>query len=194
LIDTYAQKTALRLGVSPESCRAEFGKAGHATPVARETPEEEPGLNPETMEPPSQSEFWLLKLLLIHDELAAWTAQHLDLNWLSHPLVRRIVEQRLHTQKNGSWSNLGAFLDHCDSAEMRSLVTECATEDRKMPNPEKQLADIVLKMRNQSLDRQIATVTQKAGLPEISDAERIELLREHTKLRKEKTGPLAAFA
>jgi DNA primase len=194
LIDTYAQKTALRLGVSPESVRAEFGKAGHAVPVAQESPEDEPEVNPVAMEHPSQSEFWLLKLLLIHDELVAWMAQHLDLAWVSHPLVRRVVEQRSDAQKNGSWTNLGAFLDNCDSAEMRSLVTEAATEDRKMPSPEKQLADVILKMRNQFLDRQIAAVTQKAGLPEISDAERIELLREQSKLRKEKAAPLVTIA
>jgi DNA primase len=194
LIDTYAQKTALRLGVSPESVRAEFGKAGHAAPVAQESPEDEPDANPEVMERPSQSEFWLLKLLLIHDDLVGWTAQHLDLTWVSHPLVRRVVEQRSAAQKNGSWTNLGAFLDNCDSAEMRSLVTEAATEDRKMPNPEKQLADVILKMRNLFLDRQIAAVTQKAGLPEISDPERIELLQGQKKLREQKAAPLASIA
>jgi DNA primase len=192
LIDTYAQKTALRLGVSPESVRAEFGKTGRATPAVQET--SDPDANQETMERPSQLEFWLLKLLLIHDELVAWAAQHLDLNWLSHPLVRRIVEARLNVQKDGSWTNLGAFLDNSDSTEMRSLVTEAATEDRKMPNPEKQLADVVLKMRNQFLDRQIAAVTQKAGLPEVSDAEKIELLQGQKKLREQKAAPLAAIA
>ncbi len=146
------------------------------------------------MERPSQLEVWLLKLLLIYDELAAWTAQHLDLTWISHPLVRRIIEALLSVQKDGSWTNLGGFLDKCDSAEMRSLVTEAATEDRKMPSPEKQLADVVLKMRNQFLDRQIATVTQKAGLPEISDAEKIELLQRQKKLREQKATPLAAIA
>jgi DNA primase len=194
LIDTYAQKTALRLGVSPESVRAEFGKAGHATPVVQDAPEDEPDVIPEAMERPSQSEFWLLKLLLIHDDLVAWTAQHLDLTWVSHPLVRRVVEQRSGAQKNGSWTNLGAFLDSCDSEEMRSLVTEAATEDRKMPSPEKQLADVILKMRNQFLDRQIAAVTQRAGLPEIPDTERIELLRGQKKLREQKTAPLAPIA
>ena len=195
LIDTYAQKTALRLGVSPEAVRAEFTKTGHAQNV-QATPEDEPDLNPdaETMERPSPQDFWLVKLLLLHDELVVWTALHLDLNWVLHPLVRRIVGQRLDAQKNASWTNLGAFLDNCDSAEMRSLVTEAAAEDRKMPNPEKQLADVILKMRNQFLDRQIATVTQKAGLPEISDAEKIQLLQGQKKLREQKTAPLAALA
>jgi hypothetical protein len=160
------------------------------------TPEDEPDLNPEaeTTERPSPHDFWLLKLLLLHDELVPWTALHLDLNWISHPLVRRIVGQRLDAQKNETWKNLATFLDECDSPEMLSLVTEAAAEDRKMPNPEKQLADVVLKMRNQFLDRQIAAVTQKAGQSEISDAEKIQLLQSQKKLREQKIAPLAALA
>ena len=196
LVDTYAQKTALRLGVSPEAVRAEFTKIGHTTPNVHVTPEDEPDLNPEaeTTERPSPHDFWLLKLLLLHDELVPWTALHLDLNWISHPLVQRIVDQRLNAQKNETWKNLATFLDECDSPEMLSLVTEAAAEDRKMPNPEKQLADVVLKMRNQFLDRQIAAVTQKAGQPEISDAEKIQLLQGQKKLREQKATPLIAIS
>ena len=78
------------------------------------------------------------------------------------------------------------FLDSCDSAEMRNLVTEAAAEDRKIPNPDQQLADVALKLRNQFLDRQIAALTQKASQPELSDAERAALLRGHQELRRQK--------
>lgn len=193
LTDTYAQKTALRLGVSPEAVRSEFAKAQRSTPGAREQADDEPdlGSEPATIERPSPQEFWLLKLLLIHDELAAWAALHLDLNWILHLHVRQIIEGRLNAQKNGSWNNLAAFLDGCDSPEMRSLVTEAAAEERSLPNAEKQLADVILKLRNQFLDRQIAVVTQKACLPEISDAEKIELLHEQKRLREQKKAPFA---
>ena len=197
LVDTYAQKTALRLGVSPEAVRAEFAKTRHATTPSAQAPsieEEETATEPQTMERPSLQEFWLLKLLLLHDDLAAWTAAHLDLKWVLHPLVRQIVEGRLSLQKSGSWTTLAAFLDGCDSVEMRSLITEAATEERKIPNPETQMADIVLKLRNQSLDRQIAGLTQKTTLPEISDAQRIELLQGQKKLREKKAAPLTALA
>jgi hypothetical protein len=75
---------------------------------------------------------------------------------------------------------------------MRSLVTEAVAEDRKIPNPEQQLADVTLKLRNQFLDRQIAALTQKAAQPEISDAEKIELLRAQEKLRRQKRTKLFA--
>ena len=191
LIDTYAQKTALRLGVSAEAVRAEFQKVPPAkSDVAGDEDESfEAVAEAERASPPAH-EFWLLKLLLMHDNLTAWTALHLDTNWVSHPLARRIIELRLAAQKDETWTNLASFLDSCDSAELRNLVTEAVAEDRKIPNPEQQLADVVLKLRNQYLDRQIAAITFKASQPEISNADRVTLLREQQRLRVKKQSSL----
>jgi len=194
LVDTYAQKTALRLGVSPEAVRAEFKKvpAAQASPEAGEDESFESAEATEVVRPPNH-EFHLLKLLLLHENLAAWTALHLDTNWISHPVVRRIVERRLVAQTQETWNNLAAFLDSCDSAEMRNLVTEAAAEDRKIPNPDQQLADVALKLRNQFLDRQIAALTQKASQPGLSEAELNEMLRERETLRGQKREPLPSL-
>jgi hypothetical protein len=135
----------------------------------------------------------LLKLLLLHDGLAVQTALHLDLNWVQNPLAREIISRRLAAQKNKTWKNLAAFLDECDSQEMRNLTTEVVSKDRQIPNPEIQLADVILKLRNQFLDRQVATLTQKVGQPQISESEKIELLREQQKLREQKRAPLASL-
>jgi DNA primase len=192
LVDKYAQKTALRLGVSPEAVRAEFKKIP-STKTAPAASEEESFDKIETETGrPSAHEFHLLKLLLLHDDLVSWAALHLDVNWILHPLARKIVGQRLDAQKNENWKNLAAFLDGCETPEMRSLVTEAVAEDRKIPNTEQQLADVTLKLRNQFLDRQIAAFTQKAAQPEISDAEKIELLRAQEKLRRQKRTKLFA--
>jgi DNA primase len=188
LIDTYAQKTALRLGVLPEAVRAEFKKIPAAKTVPGES-ETEPAAESE-MSRPSTQEFWLLKLLLLHDDLVAWTALHLDVNWISHLLVRQIVVQRLAAQTNETWQSLAAFLDECESAEMRALVTEAVAEDRKLPNPDRQLADVVTFLRNQFLDRQIAVSIQRASLRETSEADRMELLRQQQELRQQKRAPL----
>jgi DNA primase len=192
LIDTYAQKTALRLGVSPEAVRAEFKKVQSSKFKVQTSEPEDAALNvePETFNRPSSQEFWLLKLLLLHDELVAWAALHLNVNWISHPLARQIVERRLAAQTNETWKTLAVFLDECETPEMRALVTEAVAEDRKIPNPDQQLADVTLKLRNQFLDRQITALTQKASQPQISDAEKIELLREQKKLREQKRTPL----
>ena len=119
LIDTYAQKTALRLGVSPEAVRSEFAKVP-SSKFKVDSPEDSiSNIELKTSNPPPPLEFWLLKLLLLHDELAGWAALHLDLNWFSDPLARQIVERRLAAQKGESWKNVAAFLDECDSPEMR---------------------------------------------------------------------------
>jgi hypothetical protein len=114
----------------------------------------------------------------------------LDVGWILHPLVRQIVSQRLAAQINESWKNLAAFLDECETPEMRSLVTEAATEDRKIPNPDQQLADVVQRLRNQFFDRQIAACVQRVNQPGISETERVELLRQQQKLREQKRAPL----
>jgi hypothetical protein len=140
---------------------------------------------------PPNHEFHLLKLLLLHDDLVAWAALHLDVNWISHPLVRRIVAQRLAAQTNETWKSLGAFLDECELPEMRGLITEAVAEDRKIPNPEQQLGDVASKLRNQFLDRQIASLTQKISQPGMPEAEQNELLRQQQKLREQKRAPLS---
>ncbi|MGP8219670.1 MAG: hypothetical protein ACLQPI_09530 [Limisphaerales bacterium] len=132
----------------------------------------------------------MLKLLLLHDDLVAWATLHLDVNWISHPLARQIVEKRLAAQTNETWKNLAAFLDECESPEMRGLVTEAVAEDRKIPNPDQQLADVVLRLRNQFLDRQIAASIQRASQPETSETDRMELLRQQQELRRQKRAPL----
>ena len=191
VIDAYAQKTALRLGVSPEAVRAEFAKI-RRTGDRTQRPDDEFLVPPESeaSSRPSPHEFWLLKLLLLHDESVAWAALHLDVNWIAHPLTRQIVVQRFAMQKEETWKSLAAFLDQVETPEARGLVTETATEDRKIPNPGQQLSDVALKLRNQFLDRQIASLTQKAGRPEASEMEKIELLRQQQKLREQKRAPL----
>src|SRR6185312_5098408 len=111
-IDSYAQKTALRLGVSTESVRAEFKKAPAQKISSAADDEEsfESATVGETESPrPSALEFHLLKLLLQHDELVASAGLHLDLNWISNSLARKIIEQRLASQAHETWRTVGAF-------------------------------------------------------------------------------------
>jgi len=173
--------------------RVEFKKVSSARPPANEAVSEASDETEPEVTRPSDKEFWLLKLLLLHDELVAWTAKHLDVNWLVHPLIRQIVAQRFEAENHGTWQSLGAFLDACDSAPMRSLITEAAAEDRKIPNLEQQMADMILRLRNQFLDQRIATLTQQASQPDVTDADRINLLREQQQLRQQKQGKLFAL-
>jgi DNA primase len=193
LVDTYAQKTALRLGVPPESVRAEFKKnpTSHAAPRESEEDSFETAEPVAEAAPPSSLEFHLLKLLLSQDEFVPWAALHLDVNWISHPDVRQIVDLRLAAQEHETWHNLAEFLDSCESPVQRSLITEAVADDRKIPNPETQLADMTLKLRNQFFDRQIGALTQKISQPQLTDDEKVALLREQMKLKEQKRQPLS---
>jgi hypothetical protein len=195
LIDKYAQKTALRLGVSADAVRAEFKKAmrpgTRAPAAAEETATAEP---PAETPRPSVQEYWLLKLLLLHEDLAGWCATHIDLNWLQHETARRLVLKRMELHRNHAWNTLTAFLDECETPEMRSLIAEAATEERPIPNPSQQLADVASRLRNQFIDRELMSLTRRANQPDVDDASRVELLRQQQELRqlKRQTLPLPA--
>jgi DNA primase len=197
LEDKYAQKTALRLGVATEAVRAEFKKIGKARPAApaaqptEEAPPEAGGFEALEQPRPSDKEFWLLKLLLRQDELAVPALQFLEPHWILHPLVRTVVERYLTAHAGQTWPGLSAFLGECESEELRTLITEAVTEERTIPNPEKQLADVMLRLRNEHLDREFAGIIQQASQPDAADDQKVELLQRSQELLRQKRSPLA---
>jgi len=194
LIDKHAHDLTFQLGLSFSSIREEYQKIANENSERPAITEDILGESSEPeaeIAPPSPIELHLLKLLLLHDELVATAALNLDANWISHPSVRQIVDLRFAAQEHETWHNLAEFLDSCESPEQRSLITEAVAEDRKIPNPETQLADMALKLRNQFLDRQIGALTQKASQPQLTDDEKVALLREQMKLKEQKRLPLS---
>lgn len=190
LIDKYAQKTALRLGVSPDSVRTEFRK-GSAPPQASEEAGEEPGVpNAQEETPPSTQEYWLLKLLLTQEDLLDWAIAHLNPGWVQHPLAREVVAQRLEADKSQTWTSLAAFLERCSGPQMRNLVAEVSVQERPLPHPAQLLADVALRLRNQFLDRQLAGLLRRANDPTTPEPERMELLRQQQEVRSAKRQPL----
>lgn len=193
LIDTFAQKTALRLGVAPEAVRTEFKKLGRAKQSAVPESQDEPPLDSfdeVQIQRPSTHELWLLKLIFLNEDLASTCATLAQTEWLPHPAVQKIFAKRIEAFREGTWNHLAAFLDLCETDEMRSLVTEAAIEDRPIPNPQQQLTDTLLRLRNQFIDRQLAAAIHRANQPDVSDEERIELLRQQQELRQLKRLPL----
>ncbi len=209
LIDTYAQKTALRLGVSVDAIRKEFSKI--KMPMAIVRTEDKPDdlvpadeMEAEVFTRPSQEEFTLIKLLLEYDNSVEHLSKTMDSNWFPSQISREIFSRRIHLFKTDSWAGLNEFLAECSEPAIQSFVTECLTKPlvpntdgyksprkTELPNPEIQLADVALKLRNQFLDRQIATLTQKISQPETGDDERLSLLREQMKLKEQKRLPLS---
>ena len=193
LLDTHAQKTALRLGVAVEAVRREFAKARPQTAVGRkEDGPEDAVLAGEAEAPvrPSNLELHLLKLLFIHEELVPWLVAHLDVNWLMHPLIRQTVDARFAACEHETWHSLTEFLDGCEAAGQRSLITEAVADERQMPNPQTQAADVTLKLRNQFLDQRLGDLMNQIGHPDVADEQKIEFLHQQQKLKQQKRAPL----
>src|ERR1022692_1493270 len=114
LVDTYAQKTALRLGVAVDAVRKEFSKVKPQRAIVRESAGPDVSVPAGAAEAgmpgrPLTLELHLLKLLFIHEELVPWLAAHLDVNWLGHPLLRPIVGARPAAHEHGTWPSPAAF-------------------------------------------------------------------------------------
>jgi DNA primase len=194
LVDTYAQKTAQRLGVSVEAVRTEFRKT---TRAAREPVSETDGTPPPVVEataPPSPAEAWLLKLLLLDDSLVPWTVANLDLGWLSHPVVRRIVELRLAAERAHNWPGVAALLGVLgDDATAQQMVTESVAENRELKNRRQQLVEHTRRLRDQFIDRQLVELGRQLADPTLSAEQRAIAFARQPALRQAKQAPLPPF-
>jgi DNA primase len=203
LIDKYAQKTALRLGVSPEAVRAEFKKNPAAKAIVLENETETASPETENLQP-SLNEFTFTKLLLEHDDLIKWLSKNVNSDWIPSKSARSVFMQRIEFDEKNTWKGIPEFVANLNDSVVQSFIGECLTRPlitnrdgskmvrkTELPNPKTQLADVIFKLRNQFFDRQIAALTQKASQPEILEAEKRELLQEQQKLREQKRAPLA---
>jgi DNA primase len=191
LLDTYAQKTALRLGVSAESVRQEFKKSSH--PSTTSTPSTDAV---EDIPRPSPQEAGLLRLLLENDSLVEWIAAHLDLEWLAHPAVREIVAGRLRLEEAHSWPGVAAWLSDLENPAWRNLITELLVDNRPLPNPEAWLkgsatrGGVVKNLRDNYIDRQLAALNQRVASAALDEAATLDLLQKKARLNQLKQQPL----
>jgi DNA primase len=190
LIDTYAQRTAQRLGVDVQSVRAEFRKQAAGAKPRYERSEEESSLeelaSQAMPERPGVNELWLLKYVFLSADLQNFAAVHLEPEWVPNPVVQRILA--MHFQEGGDVVGLLGRFEGDPFAE--SIITEAATEQREIPEPERQLADVVRRLRDAWLDRQIALRNGRLGDPTLDDEDRMVLLSELQALRLRKRSPL----
>ncbi|HXR05944.1 MAG TPA: toprim domain-containing protein, partial [Candidatus Acidoferrum sp.] len=192
LLDTYAQKTALRLGVSAESMRQEFKKRPRSSATGDEPQEQDAG----SAVRPSAQEAGLLRLLLENDSLLDWIAAHLDLEWLAHPVVREIVAGRLRLEQTQSWPGLAAWLSEMDNPACRNLITELLVDNRPLPDPEVLLKGsstrdgVVKNLRDTFIDRQLAALNQRLESGALDDAATLDLLQKKAQLNQLKQQPL----
>ena len=212
LVDKYAQKTALKLGVSADSVRGEFRK--YASNVGRhaESPNDDTSEGSVISEP-SRFGFGLLQLIFGTDEFIDWTSKHLDFAWIHDDVVKTLVSQRIEAHMNGSWNGLPLFVNSLPPKSqgfLSGILTRNYMEGvgggdlnkgrrdnlrgRFMPKPFDDLRGIVTELRNESIDRQIAMLIHRASQPETGEAERLDLLRQQQQLRLTKRQPLSPLS
>jgi len=190
IIDKYAQKTALRLGVAPEAVRVEFNKLAQGQPDLAPADTDESFEDAVPAQRPSPQEYWLLRLLLANDDLAAWASAYLKPEWIQHPMAREIVQRRIQAHHQQTWTSLSAFVAELTRAELRSLVTEAVTDPRPVPNPAQQLSDVTKTLRNQALDREMAGLMLELNQPATSEKDRLDILRRQEVIRSAKRQPV----
>jgi DNA primase len=202
LLDTYAQKTALSLGVAPESVMTEFRHTTAPRTSAEE--HEDEGVGVERAAPPPLPERRLLRILLTRDEVVGWLAAHLDLHWIQHETARRIFALRLAAHHSQNWQGLSPFLTEIEEDELRSLITEILaepdpvslreearmTDADKMARLEMECRDLLLAHRNQHIQRQLTQLKQRLADSQLTVAEHDALFVEHQQLVAQKRLPM----
>jgi DNA primase len=194
LLDTYAQKTALRLGVAAQAVRNEFKKSSAPRVVDVEESAEAPA---PTASRPSQPESWLLRFLLESDDYVSWVISYLELDWLAHPMVRETVAQRFAAEASHTWPGLASWLSQLENPEWRNFITEILADSRPSP-VEKNLKglptrDSTLKiLRDKYIERQLAALNQRLNAPDLKEDEQRRILTQMERLRQLKKQPLAA--
>jgi hypothetical protein len=146
---------------------------------------------------PSQPETWLLRFLLESDDYVSWVASHLELDWLTHPMVQEIVAQRFAATANDDWPGLASWLSQLDNPEWQSLITEILSDSRPSP-AEKNLKglptrDSTIKiLRDKYIERQLAGLNLRLVAADLKEDEQRGILTQIDRLRQLKRQPLAA--
>lgn len=189
LQDTVARKAAGLLGVSIEAVRAEFRKAGRAAPRQAESAAAEAQSASEAARP-SEIEFWLLRLVLADLELTEWALGHLDLAWVEHPVVRRVLAARFRAFEQGLGPDIPPLLETLADPAATALVTEAVALGAELPECPRILMDAVRRVRDRWLEREIAGLTRLAAHPDTKPDARVAALQRQMELRRLKAAPL----
>lgn len=190
LLETMASRTAQLLGTSMEAVRRELLKAGRAAGRPSRPAPAEPASAPSAPARPSEVEFWLLRVVLLNEDLMDWALGHLDLGWIEHPVVKRVLAAWFAAGETGGAPDVRNLLDGMNDPEATSLVTEVVTAPGAVEEAARILMDAVRKMRDRTLDRELTELTRRIADASTPGEERLAALRRQMELRKEKAAPL----
>ena len=186
LLDRCAQQTALAVGATAQAVRAEFQRlpARKMYTPREDSVTESIGAEEEMFSPPTQQEQWLLRLVFYEPAFGDWAADCLDPRWVEHAQVRQILEQSAQTGEPAE-----VLLGQLDPATGK-LFTAALAAGEGVPDPGRQLWDLVMRMRNRYLDRRLSELTRITAQPNLPEDKLLEVMEEQRELRQEKQSEL----
>ncbi len=194
LLDDFARKVALSLGVSPGAVRNEFKKSPSRRQRERPSIDHsgEPDLEkPNEFSPPSEKENWLLRLVLLQDVAGLdWLASHMNLDWVLHGTVKFVLRMRIQAffDHKSQPVNIDDFSDLGETE--RSYLSRLLVENLELPETERQIRDCVQFLRKKHIERQISDLKRQVSEPELPPQQVVELSRRIQELIHLKRRPL----
>lgn len=128
--------------------------------------------------------------MLTDPELTEWALGHLDLVWVEHPVVRRVLEARFRAFEQGLDPDIPTLLAELADPEATPLVTEAVALDAQLPERTRILMDAARRVRDRWLEREIVELTRVAAHPDTAPDARVAALQRQMELRRLKASPL----
>ena len=99
---------------------------------------------------------------------------------MEHPQVRAILETAAQTGDSAE-----ILLGSLDAPSSR-LLTAAVADATEIPQPARQLQDLVTRLRDRFLDRQLASLTRLLAQPNLPEEELLRTLEEQRELLRQK--------
>jgi DNA primase len=203
LIDTHAQKAALRLGVSVDAVRAEFKKtrppaesrnardedfdrlAGDADSIAAAATDEVPSA------PPTPREMQLLKLIVSGGDASACAITHLDSQWIQHAAVQRIIQHCAAAQAEPNQTGAALIARFQDDPTAQNLLSDVYAAPEPIPENDQEVFTLLKHLRDDFINAEVRRLGQLAIHPDTDADTQRQLLEKQKLLRDLRQRPLA---
>jgi hypothetical protein len=117
-------------------------------------------------------------------------AAHLDANWLMNSAVKRIVQRCLKNMEEALPQGAAFLSEFHDDPAAQALIGTILADHHPIPEPEKQIVDVLTHLRNDFLNAELQRLTRELTHPEAPDERRLLLLQEQQEMRAQKQKPI----
>lgn len=194
LIELVSKKLAVKLGLSVETIRNSFlrikssmAPGGLSEPIKEQkeqTNQTEASIEIENL---SKLELWLLKVLIADPELTLWASEHIPLQWLQSPIVKKIVEKLYEQVFTSPVIDFPRLYREIEDEESRQLLSRLILESEPINRAATMLADIAKSLELKQIDEKIRQFRQKLNSPYLSHSEEQAILAELNELIKRRS-------